>query len=129
GSLRRRVTDRHGRLLPASEQRHLRVPLFFGQSGWRGARGAGTQSRTEVRMPTSVLPPQHPHRAMLHNEIHARPPEAMTAPLAIAHIVMLADAAGRAASRAHVAALLRDHHLALPDERTTHLRMDLGAYR
>ena len=80
-------------------------------------------------MSTPVHLPQHPHRAMLHNEIHARPPEAMTAPLAIAHIVMLADAAGREASRAHVAALLRDHHLALPDANTTHLRMDLGAFR
>ncbi len=53
----------------------------------------------------------------------------MSAPLAIAHIVMLADAAEREASRAHVAALLRDHHLALPDAATTHLRMDLGAFR
>jgi uncharacterized membrane-anchored protein len=66
---------------------------------------------------------------MLHNEIHARPPEALAAPLAIAHIVMLADAAGREASRAHVAALLRDHHMALPDAQTTHLRMDFGAFR
>ena len=41
----------------------------------------------------------------------------------------LADAAGREASRAHVAALLRDHHLALPDAQTTHLRMDLGVFR
>ena len=54
-------------------------------------------------MSTPFHPTQHPHRAMLHNEIHARPPEAMNAPLAIAHIVMLADAAGREASRAHVA--------------------------
>ena len=74
-------------------------------------------------------PAQHPARALLHNEIHARPPEAMTAPVAIAHIVMLADAAGREASRAHVAALLRDHHRALPDALTTHLRMDFGAFR
>ena len=81
-------------------------------------------------MPTSTTGfLQHPHRALLHNEIHARPPEAMAAPLAIAHIVMLADAAGREASRAHVAALLRDHHMALPDAQTTHLRMDLGAFR
>lgn len=80
-------------------------------------------------MSTSVNPAQHPHRAMLHNEIHARPPEAMAAPLAIAHIVMLADAAGREASRTHVGALLRNHHMALPDAHTTHLRMDLGPYR
>jgi uncharacterized membrane-anchored protein len=66
---------------------------------------------------------------VLHNEIHARPPEAMEAPLAIAHVVMLADAAGREASRAHAAALLRDHHMALPDADTNHLRMDLGAFR
>ena len=80
-------------------------------------------------MPTPVRPTQHPQRAVLHNEIHARPPEAMQAPLAIAHVVMLADAAGREASRDHAAALLRDHHLALPDADTNHLRMDLGAFR
>ncbi len=80
-------------------------------------------------MPTPVRPTQHPHRAVLHNEIHARPPEAMEAPLAIAHVVMLADAAGREASRAHAAALLRDHHMALPDADTNHLRVDLGAFR
>jgi uncharacterized membrane-anchored protein len=80
-------------------------------------------------MHTTIPPTQHPHRTLLHNEIHARPPEAMAAPLAITHIVMLADAAQREASRAHVAALLRNHHLALPDAQTTHLRMDVGAYR
>jgi uncharacterized membrane-anchored protein len=80
-------------------------------------------------MSTPFHPAQHPHRAMLHNEIHARPPESMTAPLAIAHIVMTADASGREASRSHVAELLRNHHLALPDAQTTHLRMDLGAFR
>ena len=80
-------------------------------------------------MSIPVRPPQHPQRAGLHNEIHARPPEAMEAPVAIAHVVMLADAAGREASRAHAAALLRDHHMALPDADTNHLRMDLGAFR
>ena len=72
---------------------------------------------------------QHPQRGLLHNEIHARPPESLTAPLAITHIVMLADAAGREASRAPLCALLRERHQALPDAHTTHLRMDLGAFR
>ena len=71
----------------------------------------------------------HPQRVALHNEIHARPPEAMIAPLAISHLVMLGDAAEREASREHLAALLRDHHLPLPDAQSTHLRMDLGAFR
>ena len=74
-------------------------------------------------------PPAHPQRVALHNEIHARPPEAMTAPLAISHLVMAGDAAQREASRAHIATLLRDHHLPPPDAQTTHVRMDLGAWR
>jgi uncharacterized membrane-anchored protein len=71
----------------------------------------------------------HPQRIALHNEIHARPPEAMTAPLAISHIVMVGDAQQREASRAHIAALLRDHHLPQPDAQSTHIRMDLGPFR
>ena len=71
----------------------------------------------------------HPERMALHNEIHARPPEAMNAPLAISHTVMVCDADERDASRAHVAALLREHHLPLPDAASTHVRMDLGPFR
>ena len=48
----------------------------------------------------------HPERMALHNEIHARPPEALNAPLAISHTVMVCDAAERDASRVHVANLL-----------------------
>ncbi|MBS0455404.1 MAG: DUF3422 domain-containing protein [Proteobacteria bacterium] len=76
-----------------------------------------------------MLPAPHPERASLHNEVHARPPEAMAAPLAIAHLVMLADATQRADSRRHLAALLNDHHVSAPDDSTTHLRVDLGAFR
>lgn len=79
--------------------------------------------------PPEASPAPHPLRAQLHNEIHARPPEAITAPVACLHVVMLAGEAGREASRAHLAALLRDHHAALPDAHTTHLRLDLGAFR
>ena len=80
-------------------------------------------------MALSLLPAQHPERVLLHNEIHARPAEIIEAPLAITHIVMLTDAAQREASRAHVAALLRDHHRPLPDAATTHVLIDLGAFR
>jgi uncharacterized membrane-anchored protein len=71
----------------------------------------------------------HPQRIALHNEVHARPPEAMSPPLAISHVVMLTDSVGREASRAHVAALLRDHHLPQPDGQSTHIRMDVGPFR
>ncbi|MBN8557894.1 MAG: DUF3422 family protein, partial [Burkholderiales bacterium] len=52
------------------------------------------------------MPTAHPLRAELHHELHARPPEALTAPLAITHCVIWADAAARERSRAHLAALL-----------------------
>lgn len=74
-------------------------------------------------------PSSHPQRVALHNEIHARPPEAMAAPLALSHVVMVGDAAQREASREHLAALLRDHHLPPPDAQTTHVRMDVAGVR
>lgn len=72
---------------------------------------------------------QHPQRVALHNEIHARPPEAMEVPLSISHVVMVCDAAQREASWAHMATLARDHHMAPPDAGSTHVRLDLGPYR
>ena len=72
---------------------------------------------------------QYPQRHALHNEIHARPPESLIAPVVVSHVVMLASTAERAASRAHVAELLRNQHLPMPDATSTHLRMDLGQYR
>ena len=72
---------------------------------------------------------EHALRRVLHNEVHARPPEPMSAPLAITHVVMLADAAARDASREHLLALLRDQHLPVPDANANHLRVDLGNWR
>ncbi len=72
---------------------------------------------------------EHVLRRALHNEVHARPPEPMMAPLAISHVVMVTDAAARAASRAHLLQLLRDHHLPVPDDHANHLRVDGGAWR
>ena len=71
----------------------------------------------------------HPQRLALHNEIHARPPEAMQAPLAVSHVVMVCTAQERDASRAHLADLLRDHHLPAPDAQLTHVRLDFGSFR
>jgi uncharacterized membrane-anchored protein len=74
-------------------------------------------------------PAAHPQRVALHNEIHARPPEAMSAPLVLSHLVMTGDSAAREAARAHLATLLRDHHLPEPAAGSTHVRMDLGGFR
>ena len=58
-------------------------------------------------MRTDVLT-QHPQRVALHNEIHARPPEALEAPVSLSHVVMVCDAEQRVASWAHMAELARD---------------------
>jgi uncharacterized membrane-anchored protein len=71
----------------------------------------------------------HALRQVLHNEVHARPPEPMEVPLAISHVVMWTDRAGREASRQHLARLLNDHHQPSPGAETTHLRVDLGSWR
>jgi uncharacterized membrane-anchored protein len=89
----------------------------------------GTIVANTLFMRTHLHIQQHPARVALHNEIHARPPEAMTAPVAISHVVMVCDAGQRQASREHVATLLRDHHLPPPDASSTHIRVDLGGFR
>src|SRR3990167_8259621 len=61
----------------------------------------------------SIMLTAHPQREALHNEIHARPYERLTAPLALSHIALVGEA-DRA--REHIAALLRKRHLPLPAE-------------
>ena len=72
---------------------------------------------------------QHPQRLALHNEVHARPPQALSAPLAISHVVMVCNGAQREQSRAHLVALLRNLHLPLPDTQQSYFRMDLGQFQ
>jgi len=65
----------------------------------------------------------HPQREALHNEVHARPYERLTAPLFLSHIALVGEAD---AAREHIALLLRNRHLPLPSEDTNHLSVDLG---
>ena len=66
----------------------------------------------------------HPQREALHNEVHARPYERLTAPLALSHIALLGP--GADATREHVVTLLHNRHLPLPAEDANHLSVDLG---
>ncbi len=74
------------------------------------------------------MPHSHPQRAELHHEVHARPPEALVAPLAITHHVMWTDAAARAHSRAHLDALLAGAGQPLPPAGVNFHRAELGAF-
>jgi len=65
----------------------------------------------------------HPQREALHNEVHARPYERLTAPLALSHIALVGEVDG---VREHLGTLLRRRHLPLPADDGNHLSIDLG---
>ena len=68
--------------------------------------------------------PSHPLREALHNEVHARPYERLTAPLLLSHVALFGPPAG--AAYAHMVELLRKRHLPLPAVDANHLSADLG---
>jgi uncharacterized membrane-anchored protein len=66
----------------------------------------------------------HPLRDTLHNEVHARPYESMTAPLTLTHMAWLTEQGQ--SLRPHLDQLLRSRHLAVPAEDASHLSIDIG---
>ena len=66
----------------------------------------------------------HPQRVALHNEVHARPFEQLTAPLMLSHLALLTPPGD--AAREHLNSLLRSRHLPLPAEGASYLSIDLG---
>lgn len=71
----------------------------------------------------------HPSRQLLHNEVHARPPEPLRAPLSIIHTVMWITPESAQQSRERLNELLALHLLPLSDASVNHYRADLGALR
>ncbi len=66
----------------------------------------------------------HPLREALHNEVHARPYERLSAPLALTHVGW-AHGDSRTAKE-HVNQLLRQRHLSLVADEANHISTDLG---
>ena len=66
--------------------------------------------------------------ARLHEEVHARPPQELQAPLAVSHFVMLADEAERVASRDHLIQLLAEEDQHLADPEAGFVQADLGEF-
>jgi uncharacterized membrane-anchored protein len=71
----------------------------------------------------------HALRHILHNEIHARPPEPVVGPMAISHLVLLYVNGNKQASRTHLQQLLSSYQLPLPDGDTNHISVNLGMFR
>jgi uncharacterized membrane-anchored protein len=75
------------------------------------------------------LPPDHPLRLALNEEMHARPPEALAAPLRLTFLALVSDPSMRAREWEHVCALARRYGVATPPAGAAHFSADLGAFR
>jgi len=74
------------------------------------------------------LPSDHPLRIELNDEAHARPPEALAAPLRITFLALFSDATQREQEWEHVCALARRYGHT-PPARASHYSADLGPFR
>ena len=70
----------------------------------------------------------HPLRALLTNEFHARPPEALRPPLRATHLAMLSGEAAGPQERAHVAELCARFDAPLPSPDAVLHSVDLGPF-
>jgi uncharacterized membrane-anchored protein len=75
------------------------------------------------------LPPDHPERFALADEVHARPPEPVEAPARASHLALLIDTDARERERAHLARLCARHDVAPPPAGVTQFSAMLGAVR
>ncbi len=74
-------------------------------------------------------PENHDLRLELANEVHARPHEALKAPLRASYLAVLVEPADREREHAHVAALCVDAGMAPPPREPIHFSVELGAFR
>ncbi|MDE3010332.1 MAG: DUF3422 domain-containing protein [Pseudomonadota bacterium] len=75
------------------------------------------------------MPVEHPLRREVNNEVHARPPEAMVAPLRVSFLAMYAVGETRDQGWRKVQALATRFGVAAPADNASHFSADLGAFR
>ena len=76
-----------------------------------------------------TLPPEHHLRAELNYEVHARPPDALAAPLRVSYIAMLRGEGPKGAELAAMRTLALRFGVPPPSEGASHWSADLGAFR
>jgi uncharacterized membrane-anchored protein len=89
--------------------------------------GAGS-SATRQRVASCAVAPNHPLRIKLNDAAHARPPEALAAPLRLSFLALHSDPAQRDAAWEHLCALVRRCGRT-PLARANHYSADLGPFR
>ena len=77
----------------------------------------------------TLLPPDHPDRAQLAAEVHARPPEPLAAPSRASYVAVRVEGDARVAELAHIATLCAHHGLPPPAGGGTQWAASLGPLR
>jgi uncharacterized membrane-anchored protein len=75
------------------------------------------------------LPSDHPQRFALNNEVHARPPEPVTAPSRMSYLALQADPAEQEAGWTALGVLCRRHGVEPPQASLPQFTADLGQLR
>ena len=76
-----------------------------------------------------MLPPDHPFRKILADEVHARPPEPLDTPSRATYVAVLISPEDRERERAHVVALCERYAVEPPAADSTHFSTQLGPLR
>lgn len=79
--------------------------------------------------PAAQLPPDHPDRAVLAAEVHARPPEALETPSRITYVAILVGREERDREWRHVVSLCESFGVAAPSPDANHFATNLAALR
>jgi uncharacterized membrane-anchored protein len=75
-----------------------------------------------------MLPPNHPLRSELNDEVHARPSDSLRPPLRISYLALLSDASARQQEWSHVQQLLQRFGRQTPERTSNHFSADLGEF-
>jgi uncharacterized membrane-anchored protein len=78
---------------------------------------------------TMILPPNHPLRQKLNDEVHARPPEELSAPCSISYLALFTDEAAREQSGPKLRELVKLFDGRQPADGASHYSADLGPFR
>ena len=76
-----------------------------------------------------AYPDNHPLRFELSDEVHARPPEALTPPLRLSYLALMSEPSRREAELRHLADLAIRFGAVPPTPQANHYSVDLGAFR
>jgi uncharacterized membrane-anchored protein len=81
----------------------------------------------EARM--ANLPPDHPDRILLADEVHARPPEPLETPSRASYVAVLVDADDRSRELAHLSLLCKSFGVPPPAPGASHFSAALSGFR